>query len=126
MEFFLDFSNLLNSNWGLISTHPMLFILYGVLVAALTLTGRRFFVKNKLDVGLINEKQILEDELHREREKSNELMSERNRLKRKSRSLAEEIKKLRAENEEQGDRLRELNLERISLLRKIEQLEDAK
>jgi len=113
MEFFLDLGNLLYSNWNLFSAHPMLFILYGALVAAIT----RLFVKKEKDIDLMNARNILEEELSRQRD-------EKHKLDLKNRKLMEENRKLQSDNKELGQRTRELNIERISYLRKAEQMEE--
>lgn len=148
MELFLNFGNLLNSNWELISTHPMLFVLYGVLVVALTLAaGRRFFVKTKVDLELLREKSILEDGFCREQEKNRELErksrrlteegqklqaqledglrreQEKNReLEQKNRRLTGERQKLQAQNEEQRKQLSKLISDNLRLFRELDQL----
>lgn len=57
MNSFIDFGNLLEDNWELISRHPMLFVMYGALAVAVTLSVRRLFAKNKLDLELLREKK---------------------------------------------------------------------
>lgn len=137
MKFFLDFGNLLHNNWDLFSTHPMLFVLYGVLVAAIT----RSFVKNNLNLELLSEKNTLEDGFRREREKNKGLKEEsrklqiqledrlhrerekNSKLEGENRRLMELSRKLKVQTEEQSKLLSELGRENLKLHQDIERLE---
>lgn len=119
MNYFLDLCNLLTTYWEFFLTHPMLLVSYTVLVFALAWTVRGFVVKNDVNDKLINARNALAKEIHRQQNKNSELEQ---RIKR----LTEQNQKLQNDNEELGQRIRELNLERIGSLRKMEQLEAQK
>lgn len=73
MGLFLGFLNKLNNNWELFLKQPMVFLMCIALgIAIVTSTTRRLY-KKRVNSDLIYERNLLESELNREKEKSSNL-----------------------------------------------------